>query len=224
MSVPSSLRGIACINHDNRRQHTLRQVLLRRRFLLRRARDEQSTSAYHCGLAPCHACGALHRCLFGIGCCANAGSGDAIRRWRTRARVRAIREYRRAGVQRTDHDAGVGHVSGDETTLAAVEVPGGGSVTQRWSEVLVGNPITSRSIVTTGPATLIAFRWGDADGSVPHSAVPNNGFAVIDSFLDAGNLVQCAVAVKRVSAAGTCSVTWTSVPAQGAQLWIVAVQ
>ena len=90
--------------------------------------------------------------------------------------------------------------------------------------MLVGNPITSQSIVTTGPATLIAFWWGDADGSMAHTAVPNNGFAVIDSFLDAGNLVQCAVAVTRVEAAGTYSVTWTSVPAQGAQLWIVAVQ
>ena len=90
--------------------------------------------------------------------------------------------------------------------------------------MLVGNPITSQSIVTTGPATLIAFWWGDADGSMAHTAVPNNGFAVIDSFLDAGNLVQCAVAVKRVEAAGTYSVTWTSVPGQGAQLWIVAVQ
>ena len=122
------------------------------------------------------------------------------------------------------HTVSTGHVSGDETTLAVVEVPGGGIVTQRWSEVLVGNPITSQSIATTGPATLIAFWWGDADGSVAHTAVPNNGFAVIDSFLDAGSLVQCAVAVKRVTAAGTYSVTWTSSPGQGAQLWIAAVQ
>ena len=74
----------------------------------------------------------------------------------------------------SNHIVSTVHVSGDETTLTAVEVPGGGSVTQRWSEVLVGNPITSQSIVTTGPATLIAFWWGDADGSVAHTAVPNN--------------------------------------------------
>ena len=39
-----------------------------------------------------------------------------------------------------------------------------------------------------------------------------------------GHLVQCAVAVRQVSAAGTYNVTWTSTPTQGAQLWIVAVQ
>lgn len=102
----------------------------------------------------------------------------------------------------SNHIVTTSHVSGDETTMAVVEVPGGGSITQRWSEVLVGNPLTSKSIVATGPAKLIAFWWRDADGSVPHTVAANNGFTVIDSFLDSGNLVQRAVAVKTVLAAG----------------------
>jgi len=40
----------------------------------------------------------------------------------------------------------------------------------------------------------------------------------------AGALVQCAVAKKTVSAAGTYNVTWTSTLIQGAQLWLAAVQ
>jgi hypothetical protein len=36
--------------------------------------------------------------------------------------------------------------------------------------------------------------------------------------------VQCAVAAKNVTAAGTYNVTWTSTPVQGAQLWLIAVQ
>ena len=40
----------------------------------------------------------------------------------------------------------------------------------------------------------------------------------------AGALVQCFVATKDVEASGQYDVTWTSTPAQGAQLWLVAVQ
>jgi hypothetical protein len=56
------------------------------------------------------------------------------------------------------------------------------------------------------------------------TAVPDSGFTVVDSVLASGALVQCAVAVRQVSAAGTYNVTWAATPAQGAQLWIVAVQ
>jgi hypothetical protein len=114
----------------------------------------------------------------------------------------------------------------DEVTIAAVEVREGSRVQAfEWNEVLAGRPIRSRSVTTTGPATLVAFWWGDG-GFIRHdkTAVPNNGFAVVDSVLSAGELVQCAVAVKNVSAAGTYDVTWTATPRQGAQLWLVAVQ
>jgi hypothetical protein len=126
---------------------------------------------------------------------------------------------------------GAGHVvtvsapTRDEVTLAAVEVVDGIVVKDvKWNEVLAGNPLTSLSVTTTGPATLIAFWWGDAGVRDDKTAVPNNGFTVVDSILLSGELVQCAVAVREVSAAGRYDVTWTATPTQGAQLWLVAVQ
>jgi predicted small lipoprotein YifL len=111
----------------------------------------------------------------------------------------------------------------DETTVAVVEVMNGGVVQDfKWNEVLRGNPITSLSVTTTGPSTLIAFWWGDGTTG-PHTAIPLDGFQALGGVLDAGNLVQCAVAAKNVTAAGTYNITWTS-PGQGAQLWLVAVQ
>jgi hypothetical protein len=114
----------------------------------------------------------------------------------------------------------------DEITLAAVEVREGSRIEAfAWNEVLAGSPLTSRSVTTTGPATLIAVWWGDG-AFIRHekTAVPDNGFAVVDAVLSAGELVQCAVAVKNVAAAGTYDVTWKATPRQGAQLWLVAVQ
>jgi hypothetical protein len=113
----------------------------------------------------------------------------------------------------------------DETTLSVVEVLNGGVVSDvQWREVLSGQPLTSASVTTTGPALLVAWWWGDAGVDGEKTAVPDNGFTVIDAVLAAGALVQCAVAVKQVSAAGTYNVTWTATPQQGAQLWLAAVQ
>ena len=112
-----------------------------------------------------------------------------------------------------------------EVTLSAVEIKNGGVIEDfKWNEVLKGNPLTSLTVTTTGPATLIAFWWGDGDGSFAHTAIPNNGFTVIDSLLPPGSLIQTAVATKDVPVAGTYDVTWDSAGEQGAQLWLVAVQ
>lgn len=114
--------------------------------------------------------------------------------------------------------------SQDEITLGAVEVVGGSTIVdQQWSEVLAP-PLTSASVVTTGPAVLVAFWWGD--GFVPYAqtATPSDGFVLLDSVLEPGSLVQCAIAAKVVDSAGTYDVTWTTTPIQGAQLWLVAVQ
>lgn len=85
--------------------------------------------------------------------------------------------------------------------------------------------VTSGNVTTTAPATLLAVWWGDA-GVKRMTAMPNNGFAVIDSFLklpdDSG--VQCAVAFRQVAKAGTYNVSWTSAPVQGAILWLFAFQ
>jgi hypothetical protein len=79
-------------------------------------------------------------------------------------------------------------------------------------------------VTTTGPATLVAFWWGDAGAEGQKNATPGDGFTRVDAILDEGSLVQCAVAVRDVDAAGTYSVTWTATPLQGAQLWLVAVE
>ena len=113
----------------------------------------------------------------------------------------------------------------DEITIAAVEVVEGTHVQAfAWNEDLTP-PNTSDSVTTTGPATLIAFWWGDGFPHTPQKATPGDGFDRIDTnAYETDSFVQCAVAAKNVSAAGTYSVTWTSDPDQGAQLWLVAVQ
>jgi hypothetical protein len=88
-----------------------------------------------------------------------------------------------------------------------------------------GPTLTSGDVTTTGPALLIAVWWGDA--TVYHmTAVPDNGFTVIDSFLDLppNSGVQCAVAYRQVASAGVYHVSWTGTPAQGAILWLFAFQ
>ncbi|WP_243049108.1 hypothetical protein [Dyella sp. RRB7] len=88
-----------------------------------------------------------------------------------------------------------------------------------------GLVLTSGSVTTTGPATLIAVWWGDA-GVKNMSARPNNGFTVIDSYLllPENSGVQCAVAFKQVTQAGTYDVSWVGAPIQGAILWLFAFQ
>lgn len=99
-----------------------------------------------------------------------------------------------------------------------------------WQGV-VGSPDTTRTLLTsgkvttTGPATLVAVWLGDAY-IYSMTAVPDDGFKVIDSYLHLppNSGVQCAVAVRQVDAAGTYSVTWSGSPAQGAILWLFAFQ
>jgi hypothetical protein len=128
-------------------------------------------------------------------------------------------------------NGGVGHVvtstmvHSDEVTLDVVEVKNGGLIQDfKWNAVLKGNPLTSLNVTTTGPATLVAFWWGDGNEGVAHVAIPNNGFTVIDSLLIKGGLVQSAVATKDVAQAGSYNVTWDSAGQEGAQLYLVAVQ
>lgn len=113
----------------------------------------------------------------------------------------------------------------DEITMAVVEVVSGSRIQDyKWNEVLQA-PLTSLEVTTTGPATLVAFWWGDGFPRVPQDATPNNGFVRIDTNAEQmDSFVQCAVAVKNVTEPGKYSVTWTAMPAQGAQMWLVAVQ
>lgn len=86
-----------------------------------------------------------------------------------------------------------------------------------------GSMLTSASVTTTGPATLLAFWFGDQSG-LHHSAVPNNGFQIIENFVDLppNSAVQCVVAARQVTAAGTYNVSWANSPQQGAPLWLLA--
>jgi hypothetical protein len=125
----------------------------------------------------------------------------------------------------SDHIVTNSNAPGDEITLAVVEVMSSSHVQDaQWVERLNGQPITSAPVTTTGPATLVAFWWGDAGVDEDKVAVPDNGFEVLDSIGQAGSLVQCFVAAKEVDAAGSYDVTWDATPAQGAQLWLIAVQ
>jgi hypothetical protein len=134
-----------------------------------------------------------------------------------------------AGFQVTTGTGQNGSGQLDEITIAAVEVVEGTRIQGPvWNEIVQARdpiPVTSLSVTTTGPATLVAFWWGDGFPHTPQSATPDGGFTLIDTnAFETDSFVQCAVAVKNVSAAGTYNVTWTSTPIQGAQLWLVAVE
>lgn len=128
----------------------------------------------------------------------------------------------------------------NEITMFEVEVPGAGAsptITSTFNQQ--GNSgaytpakgccdtLTSNSVTTTGPATLIALWWGAGPtGYGTHIATPNNGFVnLADCDIDNPNgYVQGYMAYKTVDAAGTYNVTWTYQPKQGAELWLIAVQ
>ena len=127
------------------------------------------------------------------------------------------------------HEIATDTPPGDEITLAAVQLSRTTISAVSWREAFPGkvigrNSVRSATVRTTGPATLVAFWWGDAGVQGEKTAVPGDGFVLLDSVLGAGALVQCAVAVKEVADAGEYDVTWTATPRQAAQLWLIAVQ
>jgi hypothetical protein len=118
------------------------------------------------------------------------------------------------------------NVPSGEITLPFIEIRDAGLL----QSIAVNYPPASSSlasafVTTTGPATLIAVWWGDATG-LHHSAMPDNGFTIIDKLIDLppNSAVQCVVAARQVSAAGTYNVNWATSPAQGAPLWLLAFQ
>ncbi len=113
-----------------------------------------------------------------------------------------------------------------EITVPFVEIRQGGrlqSVAQNYPNAAA--VLQSGTVTTTGPATLIAIWWGDASG-LQHSAIPDNGFTIIENFviLPPNSAVQCVVAYKQVPRAGSYLVNWTNTPEQGAPLWLLAFQ
>ena len=131
----------------------------------------------------------------------------------------------KGGPDHTIHFVKDGNAEG-EISIPFIEIRHAGvlqDVSQNYAPT--GLRLTSGNVTTTGPATLIAVWWGDG-GVKRMTAVPNNGFAVIDSYLmlPDNSGVQCAVAYKQVAAAGTYNVSWAGAPAQGAILWLLAFQ
>jgi len=85
--------------------------------------------------------------------------------------------------------------------------------------------VASDAVEVDGPATLLAFWWGDG-GVKQMTATPGDGFQLIDAFVQLPDEsgVQGAVAWRQVTEPGTYRVHWTAAPVQGASLWIIAIQ
>lgn len=113
-----------------------------------------------------------------------------------------------------------------EISMALIEVLRGGVVDMIY-KLAPGSNQSPGSLTVDGPATLIAI-WGGDSGALDHTAVPDNGFAVIDSYLHfGGNFetgVQVAIAAKEVAEAGTYTVKWTSTPVQNCACYLIAVR
>lgn len=111
-----------------------------------------------------------------------------------------------------------------ELTMPVVEIRDAGRlVDSAHNYAPKGKLLACGSVSTDGPALLVAFWWGDGLG-LRHSAVPDNGFEVIDLFTDLPEQsgVQCVVAVREVESSGSYNVNWSSTPEQGAPLWLFA--
>jgi len=134
----------------------------------------------------------------------------------------------------TNGIGGVGHIFqveqafGDESTIAVVEVKNGHVVQDSkgaYIGLTEGNTIISPSVTTTGPATIVAFCWGDYPYETISTGV-NNQFQILDQYTapDAAS-VQSVSASRDVTEAGTYNVTWTiAQPITGAIVYIVAIQ
>lgn len=158
----------------------------------------------------------------GNGNYAQIGSAHAYAKWNTSgtalyAKLAAV--------------GGAGHIvsttkpsASDEVTVIVAEFKNVTTIVDsKWVEDLTP-PNTSASVTTTGPAMLAAFWWGD-DGSGELNPAVDAGWTVLDHTTSlASNHVQGASAYRVVAGAGTYSINWKPSTAQGAQLWIVAMQ
>jgi len=113
-----------------------------------------------------------------------------------------------------------------EISTAFIEVKNGGIVNSIYN-LAPGSNQTPGNITVDGPATLVAI-WSGDSAQLDHTAIPDNGFTIIDSYLDFGNndetAVQVAIAVKEVTTPGTYTVNWTSNPVQNCGCYLIAVQ
>lgn len=114
----------------------------------------------------------------------------------------------------------------DEISLALIEIRNAARIADAvYAYPQKGMRMTAGKVKTKGPGTLIAI-WGGDSSELKHTAVPSDGFRVIDSYLNLGpsSGVQVAVAVKQVDRAGTYTVSWDATPEQGAACYLIAVE
>lgn len=117
-----------------------------------------------------------------------------------------------------------------ESTLIGVEVMRGGVIKAHAivnrAAAGAGVALTSDSVTTTGPALLVSVWGGDGGvGLSDQTATPENGWTVVESlFLGGTAYIQAAAAVRKVSAPGTYTVSWTPVQNQGCIISLVAIQ
>jgi hypothetical protein len=126
----------------------------------------------------------------------------------------------------TAHTFQINKLNGDEVTISAVEVKNGRIIQDVKGAYVIGtNSLTSPSVTTTGPATIVAFCWGDYPQATVIASV-NNSFKILDQYpAVGGSSVQGASASLDAATAGTFNVTWTiQGQVDGAILFIVAVQ
>jgi hypothetical protein len=106
-----------------------------------------------------------------------------------------------------------------EITMNVIEVRDATLMTGSVSEELIGDPLVTAPVTTTGPSLLVAVWSGDSSAG-PMTAVAQDGFTPLDSVLDnTSNWIQFASAYKVESDPLTdYDVEWVETPDQGALL------
>jgi hypothetical protein len=112
-----------------------------------------------------------------------------------------------------------------EMTLAVVEVFGGSKISSSASNY-VDAALTQQgpTVTTSGPAILVAWWWGGGATGSTHVATPRNGFQIAQALTKDDKLIQCTVATRAVTAAGTYDVSWATAGNEDANLWLVAIE
>ena len=122
----------------------------------------------------------------------------------------------------SNHQWNVYSTPSDETTLLVMEVKNGTKLGEVRFNRVASPPQTSASVTTAGPALLVAVWAGDQ--GYPLGLSVGNGFTIQVKKAEPPPptlYVQGAIAAKEVSAAGDYNVTWTSIPNEGANMWML---
>lgn len=117
----------------------------------------------------------------------------------------------------------------EESTLVVVEAVGGKVARSvGFTSLGMGTPSTTHvgpNVTATGQALEFQAWWGESAVGQDHTASPNNGLAVIESYLidNPDGYIQNATAWA-AKLSGTHGVTWAITPAQGFAAWGLIVQ